>query len=181
MELTELPSVTAASPERFLPAKAASDLTPAIEQKPMPQVVVPVRYPLTKDSSRTLAEAIRIAEEEDAELTVLHVNLYQHSSRVSRAELKRVVEEKFGHVPRCRYIVRSGMLVEETILDEVAASGADVVVIGSKQVSRWREMIRRLVDDPNIEQFLREELNCDIVTVSPTGEPARHSPSTSED
>jgi len=109
----------------------------------MQQVVVPVRYPLTNHSRRTLAEAIRIAEAEDADLTVLHVNLYQNSHRVSRRELKDGVEEEFGHLPRSRYIVRSGMLVEETILDEVAASGADVVVIGSKQVSRWRSMIRR--------------------------------------
>jgi len=146
----------------------------------MPQVVVPVRYPLTKDSSRTLAEAIRLAEAEDADLTVLHVNLYQNSTRVSRAQLKRAVEERFGHVPRSRYIVRSGMLVEETILDEVAANDADIVVIGSKQVSRWRKMVRRLVNDPDIERFLREELDCDIVTVNSTGAP-RHSPSTSED
>jgi len=146
----------------------------------MPQVVVPVRYPLTKDSRRTLAEAIKLAEEEDADLTVLHVNLYQNSTRVSRAELKRAVEDAFGHVPRSRYIVRSGMLVEETILDEVAANDADVVVIGSKQASRWRKMVRRLVDDPDIERFLREELDCDIVTVSSNGAP-RHSPSPSED
>lgn len=146
----------------------------------MTQVVVPVRYPLTKDSRRTLAEAIKIAEKEDAALTVLHVNLYQNSSRVSRAKLKRAVEAEFGTVPRSRYIVRSGMLVEETILDEVAANDADVVVIGSKQASRWRKMVRRLVDDPDIERFLREELDCDIVTVSANGAP-RHSPSVSED
>ena len=147
----------------------------------MQQVVVPVRYPLTNHSRRTLAEAIRIAEAEDADLTVLHVNLYQNSHRVSRRELKDGVEEEFGHLPRSRYIVRSGMLVEETILDEVAASGADVVVIGSKQVSRWRAMIRRLVDDPDIERFLREELDCDIVTVTLRGEAARDSPSNSDD
>ena len=146
----------------------------------MPQVVVPVRYPLTKDSSRTLAEAIKLAEAEDADLTVLHVNLYQNSTRVSRSELKTAVEEEFGHLPNTRYVVRTGMLVEETILDEVAANDADVVVIGSKQASRWRKMIRRLVDDPDIERFLREELDCDIVTVSSNGSP-RHSPSASED
>ncbi len=43
------------------------------------------------------------------------------------------------------------MLVEETILDEVAAQDADIVVIGSKQASRWRRMIRRLVDDPDVD------------------------------
>ena len=145
----------------------------------MPQVVVPVRYPLTSHSRGTLTEAIKVAQEEDADLTVLHVNLYQNNHRISRAELKRAVEEEFGHIPRTRYVVRSGMLVEETILDEVAGEGADIVVIGSKQVSRWREMVRRLVDDPNIERFLREELDCDIVTVDANGKPSRYSKSSS--
>jgi nucleotide-binding universal stress UspA family protein len=147
----------------------------------MPQVVVPVRYPLTKHSRGTLAEAINVADAEDADLTVFHVNLYQNSHRVSRAELKSAVEREFGHLPRTRYVVRSGMLVEETILDEVAGEGADIVVIGTQQVSRWRAMIRRLVDDPNIERFLREELDCDIVTVSPDGTPSRYSRSSSVD
>jgi len=145
----------------------------------MPQVVVPVRYPLSENSRATLAEAIQIADEEDADLTVLHVNLYQNSHRVNRTELKRAVEQSFGHVPRTRYVVRSGMLVEETILDEVAAQDADIVVIGSKQVSRWRQMIRRLVDDPDVEQFLREELDCEIVTVQPDAQPSRHSSASS--
>ena len=132
----------------------------------MTQVVVPVRYPLTNHSRGTLAEAIDVAEQEDADLAVLHVNLYQNTNRVSRAKLKEAVEAAFGPLPRTRYVVRSGMLVEETILDEVAANGADIVVIGSKQMSRWRAMVRRLVDDPDIEQFLREELDCDVVTVT---------------
>jgi len=141
----------------------------------MPQVVVPVRYPLSENSRATLAEAIQIADEEDAALTVLHVNLYQNSHRVDRTELKRAVEQSFGHVPRTRYVVRSGILVEETILDEIAAQGADIVVIGSKQASRWRKMIRRLVDDPDVEEFLREELDCEIVTVQPDAKSGRHS------
>jgi nucleotide-binding universal stress UspA family protein len=141
----------------------------------MPQVVVPVRYPLSENSRATLAEAIQIADEEDADLTVLHVNLYQNGHRVDRTELKRAVEQSFGHVPRTRYVVRSGMLVEETILDEVAAQGADIVVIGSKQASRWRQMIRRLVDDPDVEEFLRDELDCEIVTVQPDAQSGRHS------
>jgi K+-sensing histidine kinase KdpD len=146
----------------------------------MKQVVVPVRYPLSENSRATLAEAIRVAEADDAALTVLHVNLYQNGQHVSRSQLKTTVEEAFGHLPRTRYVVRSGMLVEETILDEVAAQEADVVVIGDKQVGRWRQMIRRLVDDPDIEQFLREELDCDIVTVSPDSQPSRYSTSSSE-
>lgn len=131
----------------------------------MPTVVVPVRYPLTTHSEATLAEAIRVAEVEDASLTVLHVNLYQNNGRVTRSELKSAVEAAFGHVPRTRYVVRSGLLVEETILDEIVSEQADVVVIGQKQTGRWRQMIRRLLDDPNLEAFLEDELDCRIVTV----------------
>lgn len=133
----------------------------------MPQVVVPVRYPLTPNSRATLKEAIDVATERDASLTVLHVNLYQNNKRVNRRELKDAVERAFGNLPKTRYVVRSGLLVEETILDEVAAQDANVVVIGKNHVSRWRSMLGRLVDDPDIERFLREELDAEVVTASP--------------
>jgi nucleotide-binding universal stress UspA family protein len=130
----------------------------------MTQVVVPVRHPLTQHSKTTLARAIDIATERDARLTVLHVNQYQENGSVSRAELKEAVEAEFGRLPEARFVVRTGLLVEETLLDEIAAENADVVVIGKKQAGRWRQMIRRLVDDPDIEHYLREELDCDVVT-----------------
>jgi len=132
----------------------------------MTQVVVPVRYPPSDHSWETLAEAIRIAAEEEATLTVLHINLYQDTTRVTRSELKQAIEEEFGPLPSARYAVRQGLLVEEAILEEAAAEDADIVVIGKKQASRWRDMVRRLVDDPDIEAFLRQELDCDVVTVS---------------
>jgi nucleotide-binding universal stress UspA family protein len=132
----------------------------------MTRVVVPVRYPLTDHSKSTLAEAIRVASEEDATLSVLHVNLYQNNGRVTRTELKNAVEDEFGHLSRTRYVVRSGLLVEETILDEIASDRADIVVIGQKQTSRWREAIRRLLDDPKLEEFLEEEVDCRILTVT---------------
>jgi nucleotide-binding universal stress UspA family protein len=133
----------------------------------MTQVVVPVRYPLTEHSRATLAEAIEIAEAEGAALTILHVSLYQDGGTVTRSQLKADVEREFGRLEDTRYVVRKGFLVEETILEEIAAEDADVVVIGKKQVSRWRDMIRRLVDDPDVERFLEEEVDCRIVTVSP--------------
>ena len=132
----------------------------------MTLVVVPVRYPLSKHSRATLSEALAIAEDRDADLTVLHVDLYQDSRRVTRAELKRAVETEIGAYDRVRYVVRRGFLVEETILDEVAAEDADVVVIGSKQVGRWRRALSRIFDEPDIETFLREKLDCTVVTVS---------------
>lgn len=130
----------------------------------MKRVIVPVRYPLTKHSKRTLREAIRIADEEDAELTVLHVDLYQDGGQVSRSDLKRAVQRTSGRLSNVRYVVRHGFLVEETILEEVAAAGADVVVLGHKQVGRWRSTVRRLLGDPDIESYLREELDCRVVT-----------------
>ncbi|WP_267162386.1 universal stress protein [Halovenus salina] len=132
----------------------------------MKQVVVPVRYPLSDHSRATLARAIEIAEEEDAALSVLHVNLYQNNRQVTRRELKDAVESAFGALDNARYTIRSGLLVEESILEEIAAEEADVVVIGKKQVGRWRKMIRRLADDPDIEQFLRGRLDCRVVTVT---------------
>jgi len=132
----------------------------------MTQVVVPVRYPLTEHSRATLAEAIDVARRESAALTVLHVNPYQGSKQVSRSELKEAVEDEFGRLDNTRYTVRNGFLIEETILEEIAAERADVVVIGKKQVSRWRQMIRRLVDDPDVEHYLQNELDCDVITVT---------------
>lgn len=132
----------------------------------MTQLVVPVRYPLSDHSRATLAEAIRLASEEEALITVLHVNLYQNSKQITRSQLKSAVEAEFGAVPNARYSVRSGLLVEQSILEEIAAEDADVVVIGKKQASRWRKMVRRITNDPDIEEFLRNHLDCRVVTVS---------------
>jgi nucleotide-binding universal stress UspA family protein len=130
----------------------------------MTQVVVPVRYPLSDHSKATLATAIDIAADREANLTVLHVNQYQNGQRATRADLKSAVEREFGRLANTRYTVRNALLVEETLLDEIVAEDADVVVIGKKQAGRWRAMIRRLVDDPDVEDYLRNELDCDVVT-----------------
>lgn len=132
----------------------------------MSLVVVPVRYPLSKHSKATLREAVRIAEEREADLTVLHVDLFQDSRGVSRADLKRAVEREVGELDRVRYVVRKGFLVEETIMDEVAAERADVVVIGSKQASRWRRMLNNLLESPDVGSYLDDQLDCTVITVS---------------
>lgn len=132
----------------------------------MTLIVAPVRYPLTKHSRATLAEAIRIADRDTADLIVLHIDLYHSSGQVTRSMLKDEVESEFGVVSNARYTVRRGLLVEESILEEIAAEDADVVVVGKKQVSRWRAMVKRLVDNPSIEQFLRDELDCEVVTAA---------------
>ena len=135
----------------------------------MTLVVVPVRFPPSSHSEATLREAVRVAEERDADLTILHVDLYQNSGHVSRSNLKREVEKRIGRIDRARYVVRRGFLVEETILEEIVAEDADVVVIGSKQAGRWRRMVQKLLSDPDIDSFLRSELNCTVVTVGSDG------------
>jgi len=132
----------------------------------MTTVVVPVRYPLTEHSRETLRAAVELADERDADLTVLHVDLYQDDRRVTWSDLKRAVERAVGRRERTRYVVRRSFLVEETILDEVAAEDADVVVIGSAQSSRWRKALRSLLGEPDVEGYLREELDCELVTVA---------------
>jgi nucleotide-binding universal stress UspA family protein len=132
------------------------------------RVLVPIRHPLSSHSERTLEAAVDVARERDADLTVLHVNLYQDGDRVTRTELKAAAERAVDVDVDTRYVVRNGFLVEETILDEAAAEGADVVVIGSKQAGRWRRMLRRLFDDPDVDAYLREHLDCEVVTVSGT-------------
>ncbi len=131
----------------------------------MTQIVVPVRYPLSEHSRATLAEAIELATETGGSLTVLHINLYQNGHRVTRSQLKDAVESAFGRLQNARYTVRSGLLVEESILEEIAAEEADIVVIGKNQVGRWRKMMRRITDDPDVEAYLRERVDCEVVTV----------------
>lgn len=134
----------------------------------MTLVLVPIRYPLSSWSETTLREAMRITEEFDADLVVLHVTEYRSKRRVRRVDLKRAVERAVGRVPRARYVVRSGLLIEETILEEIAAEDADIVVVGKTQVTRWRRIMRWIVDDPDVGRYLRRKLDCRIVTVAET-------------
>lgn len=99
-------------------------------------------------------------------LIVLHVNLYQNGDNVTRSQLKRAVEEVVGRLPFVRYSITQGFLVEEAILEEVASERAETVVIGHKQLGRWRRAFNRLVDDPDIADYLEERVDCDVIVVS---------------
>jgi len=128
-------------------------------------VVAPVRYPLSKRSKQTLRSAIEIARERELSLTVLHVTLYQNGGNTSRRDLKAAVERTFGPVEFARYVVREGLLVEETILEEIHAEDADVVVIGGRQEGRWRDMLRRIAGQPDVAAYLGEQLDCELIVV----------------
>ncbi len=132
----------------------------------MALVLAPVRYPLSEHSKTTLREAAQRAKEAEADLVVLHVMPYHANGTVTRRDLKRAAERVVGRLPRARYLVRSGFLIEETILEEVAAEDADIVVIGKSQASRWHRILRRIADDPDVERYLRRKLDCEVVTVA---------------
>lgn len=129
------------------------------------KILVPVRYPLTKNSRSTVERALdlkRDAEQDDAEvpeLVFLHVDLFQKEGDVSRKQLRREVERGFN-IGEASYVVRRGFLVEETILDEAASRDADVIVIGRTRSGKLRRALSRLIgNDPDIEEFLRKNLD----------------------
>lgn len=133
------------------------------------KILVPVRYPLTKNSRGTVERALELkrdAEQDDEaevpELVFLHVDLFQNEGDVSRKQLRREVEREFD-TGNASYVVRSGFLVEETILDEAANRDADVIVIGRTRSGKLRRALRRLIgNDPDIEKFLRKNLDVRI-------------------
>lgn len=131
----------------------------------MSRIVVPVRYPFTDHSRRTLEAAVEIAEREGSRLTVLHVSLFQSGRSATRQDLREAVRRTCGEVVGARYVVRQGFLVEETILEEIVNEDADVVVVGRHNAGRLRRALRRIVGQPDVERFLRQELDCEVVTV----------------
>lgn len=120
-------------------------------------ILVPIRYPLTDQSARTLAAAGRLAHDHaPAELGVLHVNLYQTGDDTQTKELTRAISSTLDGVD-ASVITRRGFLVEEVILEEARSIRADIVVVGTNQQATWRRLLRRLLgNDPAVGSFLRE-------------------------
>ena len=131
----------------------------------METIVVPVRFPLTDRSLRTLREARRIVKERDGRLIILHVNLYQEARRTNPSDLKNAIEEEFGYMPRTRYAVKDGFILEQTLVEEILAEAPDVVVVGARR-GGISGLIRRFIyDEPDMIPIIEEELDCEIVTV----------------
>lgn len=132
----------------------------------MTKVLVPVRFPLSDNSRRTLETAVSVADERNADLTVLHVNRSDLDHRVTRTMLKTAITRAVGDLPEAQYVVRQGPLIEQTILEEVAAEDADIVVLGRKSTGILGRLIRRIFDEPDVEAYIRERHDAEIVTVS---------------
>lgn len=134
-------------------------------------VLVPVRYPLTDASARTLEEAARLAEAEpDAQLLVLHVDPLQSSVKTRASDMYHAVAAHVGEV-ETEVLTRRGFFVEEVILEEAEANRADVVVVGADRAATWRRLLGRLLrNDPAVGSYLREETDerTEIVEVEAT-------------
>ena len=126
-------------------------------------VLASVRYPLTEKSKNTIRRALDTVDERpDAHLVVLHVNLLQRGDEVTRADLRQAVRREFGNVD-ADYRVRDGVRLEEALLDEVARSDADAVVIGEDDQNRLLEAVERVLGvDADLESSLREQLDVDV-------------------
>lgn len=145
----------------------------ALRRQLMDRIVAPVRYPLRGYSRETLAEAVRLADEHDATLTVLHVDSSPSGHRVTPRDLEAAVEATVGPLPRAHFVVRDGLIVKELLVDEITAEGADTVVVGGERGGLLGRLYHRLVGDPNIDGYLRRRLRCEVITV-----PDRHRPAT---
>jgi nucleotide-binding universal stress UspA family protein len=133
-------------------------------------ILVPIRYPLTDESTRTLEVACDLAREEPkAELLVLHVDPFQSDEKTRLSDLRRAISTHTDGVST-EVITRRGFFVEEVILEEVEARAADVVVVGADRTPRWRRLLRRLLgNDPAIGPYLRTRIGEDTRIVEVDG------------
>lgn len=131
-------------------------------------LLVPVQFPVTEDSIRTISQARELATQLDnPHLYILHVNLTYRGKPVKRNELQRSVEAAVGYLPQASYHVRDAQLLEEAILDEAKQQGADYVIIGHSQRARWRRVLASRLDmGVDLELFLPQHLNAEVIVAN---------------
>lgn len=129
-------------------------------------ILVPIRYPLTAESTRTLQRAAQLADDsDDAYLLALHVNLFQYDTNSTAQEIRRAVWSVVGDHP-VAVSIRQGFLVEEVIREEAVDRQADVIVIGKNQKSPWRRLLSRIAGNhPAIAPYLQNHTDAEIEIV----------------
>lgn len=140
-------------------------------------VLVPIRYPLTDESARTLDAAGGIAaDHDDVEVVVVHVDRFQNNEDTETAELSRAIRAVLDDVDTA-VITRRGFFVEEVLLEEAQALEADVIVVGASRRARWRRVVRRLLgNDPAVGTYLRQETPDDVEVVEIDAEATADAP-----
>lgn len=130
------------------------------------KILVSVRCPLNEHSKRTLEKAINISKKiEDSEIVILHVNLFYSGEKVDKKDLKKEVERYFNDID-ANYIVRDGFLIEETIFEESASQGADMVIIGKTKRGILKRIFLSLIgSETDIKRYLEKHLDIDVEVV----------------
>ena len=127
--------------------------------------LVPVRYPLTADSYRTIQRGRELTDDGES-LIVLHISLLQNGERATRSELQAAVEGELGEIG-AHYIVRQGYVLEEAIIDEAARQNADRVLVGKTKRGRFRRWVGQLLGlYPDLEAALTEHLGTRLEIVA---------------
>lgn len=132
----------------------------------MTTILVPIRYPPSEHSYRTIERGLEhIAEDDNGMLIIIHVRLLQHGRHVSRQDLRESVYQRFGEIP-AHFAVRTGYIVEEAIIDEAAQQRVDRVVIGASKTRSLRRKIGSLLGLwPDLEDALEDGLDAELETV----------------
>ncbi len=130
------------------------------------KILVSVRCPLNEHSRRTLEKAIDKSKKiEDSEIIILHVNLFYLGDKVDKKDLKREIKKHFSDID-ANYIVRDGFLVEETIFEESASQGVDMVFIGKTKRGILKRILLSLMgSEANIKKYLEQHLDIDVKVV----------------
>lgn len=126
-------------------------------------ILVPIRYPLTAESTRTLEYAGELADREgDAELKILHVNLSHFNQAAHSREINQAIAPIVGEYDP-EVIVQNGFLVEEMITEEALRLNADIIILGGNRRPRWRRALSRLLwNDPDIPSYLQANVEATV-------------------
>lgn len=128
-------------------------------------ILTPIRYPLTVQSTQTLAHAEQLAstaDTEQAHLLVLYVNLLHHHDDVQQAEIRQAINPLLDEVP-VSVLTRRGFLVEEVILEEARHFEVDCIVVGENQRPRWRRLLTWLLrSEVELAPFLQKNTRSDV-------------------
>jgi nucleotide-binding universal stress UspA family protein len=131
-----------------------------------PTILVPIRYPLTARSTRTLEHASQLADDCDAkQLIALHIDLLQHGQVTTPEEIHEAIAPAIPDQSVSVYVTRS-FLLEKAILEEAETINADVIVLGKSRKVPWRRVLDRIVGTgPDVVPFLSKYTTAEIVVV----------------
>lgn len=129
-------------------------------------ILVPIRYPLTAQSRRTLESAAELASaDESAHLIILHVNLLHRGKPVRTNGVKRAIEPVIEPAT-ATVLVRRGFILEDVILDEALHRDVDVIVIGESRRPPWKRWLGRVLGhDQAVVSTLEEQTTGQIEVV----------------